>query len=383
MKNQVLFLMLILTFVSCKNESSQEPVEASTTNESEITATKEQFENEKMVLGKLSNQPFEQAILTSGMIDVPPHNKANISTFMGGYVVKTPLLVGDRVRQGQLLVTLENTDYVELQQQYLELTEQLAYLKNEFERQKTLYDEKISSQKNYLQAESNYKSSLAHQNGLKKKLQMLNINPVNVENGQFTSTINLYAPIDGNVSKVNVSNGSYVSPADVILELVDTDHIHLELSVFEKDIMHLKKGQTIRFKIPEASNETYEAEVHLVGTTIDETTRRVKVHGHLKNENEPFVVGMFVEASIITSHEEQPALPNLAIAGLGNDSFVLVLSDSSNDVYTFEKQAINVGKTSETYTQILSPEVLEGKTILLKGIDKLIMDEDSSKGHNH
>ncbi|MCB0433986.1 MAG: efflux transporter periplasmic adaptor subunit, partial [Mangrovimonas sp.] len=97
MKNQVIFLMLILTFVSCKNESSQEPVEASTTNESEITATKEQFENEKMVLGKLSNQSFEQAILTSGMIDVPPHNKANISTFMGGYVVKTPLLVGDRV----------------------------------------------------------------------------------------------------------------------------------------------------------------------------------------------------------------------------------------------------------------------------------------------
>lgn len=381
MKLKIIFAFVLLLFLSCGNKSSEEVIESVTDNR-QITTTQAQFESEQMVLGKLSSQRFEHTISASGMIDVPPQNKANISTFMGGYIVKTPLLVGDRVMKGQLLVSLENTEYVELQQQYLEVAEQLTYLKNEFDRQKTLYDEKISSQKNYLQAESNYKSSFAHYNGLKKKLQMLNINPINVDKGQFTSTINLYAPIEGNVSKVNVSNGSYVSPADIILELVDTDHIHLELSVFEKDIMHIKKGQKIRFKIPEASNETFEAEVHLVGTTIDETTRRVKIHGHLIKEDEPFVVGMFAEANIITNNEEHLALPNSAILGLDNKYFVLVLENSANGNYSFEKLLVETGETSESYTQILNTEAIEGKKILLKGTDKLLLAENSDNSSN-
>lgn len=376
MKSKIIFTLVLSLLLSCGNKNSKEVIESNIEN-IQIAVTKAQFESEQMVLGELSSQPFEHTILASGTIDVPPHNKANISTFMGGYIVKTPLLVGDRVKKGQLLVTLENTEYVELQQQYLEVAEKIAYLKNEFDRQKTLYEEKISSQKNYLQAESNYKSSLAHYNGLKKKLQMLNINPIKVENGQFTSTINLYAPIEGNVTKVNVSNGSYVSAADVILELVDTDHIHLELSVFEKDIMYIKKGLNIRFKIPETSNETYDAEVHLVGTTIDETTRRVKIHGHLKNEDVPFVVGMFAEATIITNNEEHPALPNSAIVNLDNKSFVLVLNNSDDGNYSFEKLLVETGETSESYSQILNPEIIEDKTILLKGADKLLMGENS------
>ncbi len=60
----------------------------------------------------------------------------------------------------------------------------------------------------------------------------MNINPLYVEQGQITSTINIYSPIEGYVTKVNVSNGTYVSPADIILEIVDTDHIHLELVSF-------------------------------------------------------------------------------------------------------------------------------------------------------
>ncbi len=68
---------------------------------------------------------------------------------------------------------------------------------------------------------------------------MLNINPSSVEKGIITSTINLYSPIEGYITKVNISNGVYVSPTDAIMEIVDTDHIHLELSVFEKDILNI------------------------------------------------------------------------------------------------------------------------------------------------
>ena len=308
------------------------------------------------------------------MIDVPPQNKASVSTFMGGYITKTPLLIGDKVKKGQLLVTLENPEYVEIQQQYLEVAEQLNFLKSEFTRQKTLYDENITSQKNYLKAESNYKSSLALYNGLKKKLSMLNINPASVELGQITSKINLYAPIEGFITKVNVSNGTYVSPADVILEIVDTDHIHLELMVFEKDILSIKKDQKIIFKIPEASDKTFEAEVHLVGTTIDETNRTVKVHAHINNEKQAnFIVGMFVEAEIITSSLNNLALPTDAVVKIEGNYFALVLNNKTEN-YTFDKVKLDIGKQNEDFMEVINHDDLSKKQVLTKGSFMLLSE---------
>ena len=335
-----------------------------------------------MQLGKLEEHTFNEVIKTSGMIDVPPHNKASISAFMGGYITKTPLLIGDKVKKGQLLVTLENPEFIEIQQQYLEIAEQLNYLKSEFTRQKTLFDEKISSQKNFLKAESTYKSSLASYNGLRKKLTMMHISPSSVEQGQITSTVNLYSPIDGFVTKVNVSNGTYVSPSDVIMEIVDTNHIHIELSVFEKDILNVKKGQKIRFKIPEASKKTFEAEVHLVGTTIDEINRSVKVHAHIINENEAnFIVGMFVEAEIITAAATSLALPKDAILEINDDYFVLVLEKKAKDNYYLKKVGIELGTQTETYTNILNTKDLIAKDILTHGGYMLLNETEG--GHSH
>ncbi|MBU2927863.1 efflux RND transporter periplasmic adaptor subunit [Winogradskyella psychrotolerans] len=375
----ILFAML---FTACGNEKSNDQVVTETENHNEeTTITKAQFESENMAFGNLAEFDFNEGINVNGMIDVPPQNKSSISTFIGGYITKTPLLIGDEVKKGQLLVTLQNPEYVEIQQNYLEVAEQLNYLKSEFNRQKTLFEEQITSEKNYLKAESTYKSNLAHYNGLRKKLQMMNISPKRIEQGTISPRINLYAPIDGFVTKVNVSNGTYVSPSDIILEIVDTDHVHLELSVFEKDIMAVKKGQKIRFKIPEASDETFDAEVHLVGTTIDGASRRVQVHGHVDNEEDHFIVGMFVEAEIITESTKRIGLPKEAIINLEDGDYVLVFDAEDNHKIHLKKVKITTGKETEDILEILNSETLKDKQILVKGIGMLL--SNSGGGHDH
>lgn len=380
--NKIYILLFSLVLVACGNsEKTTELVPETETDNNDITITKAQFEGEKMAFGTLAEYDFNETVKVNGMIDVPPKNKSSISTFTGGYITKTPLLVGDRVKKGQLLVTLENPEFVELQQNYLEVSEQLNYLKSEFNRQKTLFDEKITSEKNYLKAESAYKSNLAHYNGLRKKLQMLNLNPSSVEQGRIASTINLYAPISGHVTKVNVSNGTYVSPSDVIMEIVDIDHIHLELLVFEKDIMQIKKDQKIEFTIPEASDKTFEAEVHLVGTTIDEQTRRVKVHGHVDNDKENFIVGMFVDADIIIESKKGFGLPKEALIEVDNEFFVLILDEENTDEFRFETFKLELGKQTEAYVEILNSEALKDKQIVIKGTNMLLNNGEG--GHSH
>lgn len=150
------FAIISLLF-SCKDAKTEEPL---TKDGGLTTVTTAQFQSSGMEIANPVEQDFDVVINTSGRIDVPPQNRAKVTSFIGGYVKSTTLLVGDKVTKGQALLTLENTEYLDIQKDYLEVAEQIKYLKSEFERQKTLYDEKISSQKNYLKAESDYRKTL-------------------------------------------------------------------------------------------------------------------------------------------------------------------------------------------------------------------------------
>lgn len=378
----IYILFFSLGVLSCgKKEVQTESVEQAVHDE-DITVTKGQFDSEKMQLGAISEQAFSTTVKTNGFIDVPPQNRASVSTFAAGYIKNTPLLIGDIVKKGQLLVTLENTEFIEIQQEYLEIYEKLGYLKSEYDRQKTLFEENISSQKNFLKSESTYKSTLAHYNGLGKKLTMMNLNLSAIKKGNIFTTINLYAPISGSITKVNVSNGTYVSASSEILEIVNLDHVHLELLVFEKDILSIKKDQKIEFTVPEASKDVFEAEVHLVGTSVDITNRTIKVHGHIEDDTHTnFVTGMFIEADIIIGSRQSLALSKSAIAELNDEHFVLVLETKSDNTFVFEKVALEIGSQTNDFIEILNGDVLKGKQVLTIGSFTLIKGEDG--GHNH
>lgn len=375
---KIIILSVMLALYSCGDKASKTETAGAKneTADDRIFVSKAQFERSKMTLGIIEEKSFPVTVKTSGMIDVPPENRAVVNATMGGYIKTTPLLVGDKVRKRQALVTIENPEFVSIQQEYMEVNEQLTYLKSEFDRQKTMRAENITSQKSFLQSESTYKTAMARHNGLRKQLQMLNISPASVAAGNITSIVTIYAPITGSITKVNVTRGTYVSPATAILEIIDNDHIHLELSVFEKDIMNLKKGQRIDFKIPESSTDTYKAEVHLIGTAIEEN-RTIRVHGHIENESGAnFLIGMFVEAEIVTESAFAKALRETAIVAFEDSFVVLKLDESTSDGYFFKQVEVNVGSSYEGNAALTSLDNLTAtEKVLTSGAFNLVADE--------
>ena len=374
-----IILLLAALFMSSCEDSEKENSEESAINSSDggIQISYAQFEGSEMELGKIEENSFPVSVETTGMIDVPPENKAMVSTFADGYVRQTPLLIGDKVKKGQFLVSLENPDYVQMQQDYLDAMEQMNYLKSEYQRQKTLLEEKITSERNFLKAESEYKRNLAKYRALRKKLQMLNLNPEAVEKGKISSTINIYAPITGSITEMNINNGMFVSAADELMQIIDRDHLHIELNVFEKDVMKLKKGQDIRFIIPEANSDTIEGKVHLVGTSVNEQKRTVKVHGHFKDEQKKnsFATGMFVEAEIITDRRKAKALPAESIVSLDNTNYVLVLDTKTDSNYIFKRREVLPGDTFNDLTIIKnSADFRHDTQFLTKGAFNLITE---------
>jgi len=364
---------LVLSGVSCKNQKTEEKtqeVQVQTDNnekENLIVISKAQFKANDMQLGEVKTDTFYQKITAQGVLDVPPSNKAVVSSYMPGKVRNVKLIVGDKVRKGQLLVQVTNPDYIKMQQDYLQAKENLAYLKQEYERQKQLAAEKVVSQKKLQDAQRNYFSAKARYNGLKEQLKMLHINLAKVEAGNLTSTVNLYAPISGYISKLFVTEGSAVNEADKIMEIINNDHTHLELRVFEKDIMKLKKGQEITYTIPGNEHKIYKGYIKLIGREIDPETRSVLVHGHLEGDHPVFVAGMYVNAKIHVGKTPGLSVPATAIIKDGNEMYVLKLLKQNENGFEFEQVPVQVLTEENGKSQIATKALQAGDTILQKG----------------
>ncbi len=370
----VLFLSVVL-FTSCTSDggNSNETVN-SETPANEIKVSAEQFTSSGMELGTITENSFSERIQVTGMMDVPPEYKAAVSVYFGGAVKDVNLLVGQYAKKGQALFTLENPDYVQMQQDYLNAKSKLNYLKTEYERQKTLLQENVSSQKKYAKAESDYFTVLSNYKALGKKLQLLNINPDKLDYNSITTFAVIKAPISGYVTEVNITKGQYLSPNEVAVAIVSTKHMHLELNVFEKDIRKIKKGQTIKFVLPDNTSKFYEGEVFLVGQAVYSEDRTINVHGHLKNEahESHFIPGMYIEGEILVDEITRPSLPSDAVVNVEDGYFVLVKKSFNNNEYVFDKRQVMIGRINDGYTEILNSAEFKNHEIVIKGAFNLI-----------
>jgi cobalt-zinc-cadmium efflux system membrane fusion protein len=360
----IFILIILLTFFSCKEAK---PTDEILENDI-IKVSKAQFQSSKMEINIPSQEDFDVAVFASGKIDVPAQHRAKVSPFIGGYIKSMNLIIGQKISKGQALMTLENTEYIDIQKEYVSFSNQLKYLKSEYVRQKTLYDEQITSQKNYLKAESDFKQANAICESLKQKLRLLNINISGVERGNFSSQVTLISPISGDLTVLNANIGQFVSTSDNLLEVVNTQHLQLNLKLFEKDIVQIKQGQKIKFNIPESNKNFFESEVIMVGKSIENEDRSIAVFGNLSTEiQQKLLAGMFVEAQIITSTQKGMAIPIDALIKEENTYFVLKLMQEKNE-YQFKKIPVKIGAKNEKFVEIISNNLINSSTrILTKG----------------
>ena len=263
----ILISILSLLLISCGGEkATDKKVEEHGEHheESGIELTDAQFKTAGIATEKLESRNMSGVIKVNGMLDVPPQNLVTISIPYGGTVKQTDLLQGMKITKGQVLAILEHPEYIQLQQDYLDAKSKFTFIELELNRQEELQKDNINSAKTYQQIVSEHESLKSKVNGLEQKLSMINITPEQIKKNGVSKQVKIYAPINGYVTQVNVNIGMYVNPNDIICKLVDTHHLHAELTVFEKDIASLKLGQKVRFNFNNESKERM-ATVYLLG----------------------------------------------------------------------------------------------------------------------
>lgn len=365
----LLALGLILTNCTSKEANPSEAIEVSGSPVTGLVLTQAQFETMKMEWGSPVMEEFTEDLKVQGMIKVPIEGMQTVPAYFGGYVIGMKLLEGQVVRKGEVLFYLENPEFIRLQQDYLDAKSQLAYLKADFDRQKTLFGEKIAAQKNYLKAEADYQSTLAKAESLKKQLSMININVDELKPESIRSRVPVFSPISGFVESIHVVPGAYLPASEKAVSLISKSHLHVELSVFEKDAIRIKKGQKVSFYLPDAPAKKYMAEVFVVGQSINEQ-RFINVHGELLDETQgsELVPGMFVDANIEMDPQQGWSLPATSVIETEEGYYVLVQKSKTDTGFDLEKVLVKVGRQTADRVEILPVDgISESTVILVKG----------------
>jgi membrane fusion protein, heavy metal efflux system len=367
MKDFILVSIMFL-LLACGSKP-QEPIAAADSLSANviITLTPTQYKASNIKLGQIERRRVAKSITVNGNLDVPPQNMVIISAPMGGFIKSTRMLQGMKVRKGDVLATLENQDYIQLQQDYLDNSSRLEYMELEYSRQQDLAKENVNSQKSLQQSKAQYQSMRAMVNGLEAKLAMINLSPASVREGKIKSTINLYAPMNGFISVVNVNVGQFVNATDVIFKIVNLEHIHAELQVYEKDISKIAVGQKVSFQL--ANDTTVRmASVYLVGKEIS-PERTIRIHCHLNNEDQSLLPGMFVIANIETISVEADVVPTGSITNFEGKDYIFVSSSDKQ----FEAIRVTSGNSFGEFTEVqLLEKIATGTPVVIKGAFELM-----------
>jgi cobalt-zinc-cadmium efflux system membrane fusion protein len=380
MKHRIILYItfsLSILLTSCSdNKNKDTSVQTPATNSEDTTLVSisaQQIKTAGIQTDTLSFKTLSATIKVNGVLDVPPQNWISIASPIGGFVQSTPLLQGQHVQKGEVIATLQDLSYIQMQQDYLDQKSQLQYLQAEYERQKELAAQNINAQKTLQLSKANYESMLAKVNGLKAKFQLLHINTNEVEKGIIKNSINIYAPKSGYVSAVNVNLGKYVNAGEVLFEIIDPSHIHAELTVFEKDILNLKPEQKVT--VVTADNKEREAYIYLIGKKIADD-RTIRVHCHFAKEDKSLIPGSYVTAYIATKNLHQPALPDEAIINYAGKPYVFIADKThkKDSIYFYRMTEVATGISEGGYTSITLPDSIDKKNSLfvIKGAYDLL-----------
>ncbi|HUH72913.1 MAG TPA: efflux RND transporter periplasmic adaptor subunit [Chitinophagales bacterium] len=367
MKNILTLFVLLLLYGCNPKETSNEEITLSL-EEHILELSDEQLKSLTLSDTTLQERAITQTLKLNGKIDVPPQNLVSVSSALGGYVKSIKLLPGMHFNKGQILAVLEDNQYIQLQQDYLTTVVQLQNSKEEFNRQKELNQSKASSDKVFQQSKLEYETLLITKQALEEKLQLIHLNPSKISVNNIQRTVNIYAPFSGYVTEVFVNTGKYVSPSDILFELVDPNDLHLNIKVFEKDLGSIKIGQQVISYTNSNSDKKHSGKIILIGKNISDE-RVIEVHAHFDQQVAQLIPGMYMNAEIEVPDKMSLALPHESVLSFESKEYVFKKINANK----FEMIEVETGNTGNGWVEILKPLSLKDEKIILTGAYTLLM----------
>ncbi|MFY1045818.1 efflux RND transporter periplasmic adaptor subunit [Chryseobacterium sp. GP-SGM7] len=407
-KYKIISLLFVSIFaISCgKKEEPKGEVETEQTEENHEEApqtiaelTEEQMKSVGVTLGTIEMKELTSTIKANGLLRVPNNKKATVTSLYGGVIQTIKVQIGDFVRKGQVLATINNPEYIQVQEQYLTVNSRISFAEQEFRRQKELFDNDAGAKKNLQSADSELKSLRTQRASLQRQLQLMGISPAKVTNGNLRSGLVITSPISGTISNINAQIGSYVDVSSPVLDIIDNQSIHLDLQVFEKDLPKMKVGQIVHFKLTNNPETEYDAKIYSIGSSFENESKTISVHANVTGNKIGLIDGMNITGIVSLDKSTTPAIPDEAIVEADGKYYVFVQTNKKAEEHNeekgeayekdsktmnFEKIEIVKGSSDMGYTAITSvSEIKPESKIVVKGAFFVNAKLSNSGEHGH
>lgn len=345
----IIYIAALLFIQGCSSKTSEAANESPVEETNEISLNHDQLKALDLQFGDPTKTTMSSIITVQGKIDLPPQNLISVNFPLGGYLKNTKLIPGMHVSKGEIIAVMEDQSIVQLQQDYLSAAARETLAKLELERQKALAAASAGTSRAYQQAEAELRLQAIAARSLNEKLKLIGIDATRLNESTISGQVPIQSTINGYVSKVNVNTGKYVLPTETMFELIDPEDIHVALTIFEKDLPHVQKGNSVSIHFMDGLGKSYPAEVILVNRGLDDD-RTATAHCHFKLHPKNLLPGMFVEGELAVNNKSVHVLPDEAIVRLGNKQYVFIRKKDN----IVEMKPIVTGLSKDGKTEVVS-----------------------------
>lgn len=373
--------LMLLTSFACGGGAVEESVDDGHEDEEHDVV---ELDSMAISIANITLVPVEEVQTTdlpvTGTITYDAQRVSHIGPRIDGRIVRLSVALGSSVANGGVMAVLESPEVGQLRADEEEAAALVGIARENFERERRLEGQGISSRKELLDAEADLRRAEAGLNSARQRLQVLGAGAG--QDGQYVLT----APFQGVVVALHASLGEMASPADQLFTVADLDRLWIELDLYERDLARVHTGQSVSVTTAAYPGRVFPGEVSYVGDILDPVKRAVHVRVEIPNPERALKPGMFATANIHVDHDGSPVLvvPGEAVQQVEGRTVVFIPGDHPGE---FRAWPVEVGEAVDGGRVIVLSGLEPGDRVVGPGAftlrSELARNEIGEAGHGH
>ena len=359
-------VIILAVWVGGKVFGPHEPAAAAPSPPGTFRATPQQLKT--FTVETVQTHAFVSEELTEGKIGVNGDRATPVISPYSGRVTRVIAGLGDTVKAGAPLATVEASEFVQAQNDLKVAAAQVKLARINETRKHALYDAKGGSLQDWQQAQADLASAETALNAVRNRLQIFGKTPVDIANLESLQAMNpvatIVAPLAGVVVDRQVGPGQYLQAGGApVFTIADPSSVWLLANVREADSGSVNLGQPVEVRVLAYPKRIFKARVTYVAAVVDPVTHRLPVRAEIDNRDLALKPEMFATFRIVTSGAtESPAVPAAAVVYEGAAAHVWVVAGDGLVAY----RAIRTGRSNDGLVEVLDG-LKTGERIVTKG----------------
>jgi cobalt-zinc-cadmium efflux system membrane fusion protein len=348
-----------------------------------IKLTPEALKNAGIKTVPVKAEAIAETLAVTATISHNQDRLLHVTPRITGRVIDVRVNVGSEVKAGSVLAVLDSTELGQIKLEYIKSQTLLELAKANYEREKSLFDQKIAAKKDVLAAEAEYRKAEAEARSLHERLRLYGLSDQainNINNGPSLYTLTSSGP--GVVIEREMSKGEVIEAGKKVATISDLSTVWVLLNIYEKDLGRVQRGGTVKIQTEAYPEEVFTGKVTYIGDVVDPQSRTIALRVEVPNPKARLKPGMFASAQLVTSASSTLAIviSSTAIQKIQEKPAVFMQEKDGS----FSKREVELGRQLGGNTEVRSG-LREGEQVVTEGSftlkSELLKGEGEAHGH--